>query len=337
MGSKHMHRTTPIRLLLVLFVSLSLFLTACGSSQPPRTFKIGIVSALTALEPLVEGFKVGMTEQGYVEGQNVTYLYDKPTSTSNYSAEQLSPQLQKMVEAKVDLIVTVGAPATQAAKNATEGIAVPIVFVPLADPVKSGFVKSLTNPGGNFTGVAVPPEQQGNRLKYLLKVAPDIKRVYIPYDATDTTAELYVKITSDMAGKLGVELVTQPVKNTDEALAAIRTVPENVQAIFTLPSGPLIGNRSKDLVEVSLQKKLPLSMSGLASAEQGVLLAYNVRGDMTGKQAARLVSKILKGATPADTPVETADGYLAINLKTAQAIGLTVPDTVLREAWNIIR
>jgi putative ABC transport system substrate-binding protein len=332
-----MHRTTPIRLLLVLFLSVSLLLTACGSFQPPHTFKIGIVSALTVLEPLVEGFKAGMTEQGYVEGQNVTYLYDKPTSASSYSAEQLSPQLQKLVEADVDLIVTVGAPATRAAKNATDGSELPIIFVPIADPAKAGFVKSLTNPGANFTGVALLPEQQGNRLQYLLKVAPDVKRVYVPYDATDATAELYVKIMNDMAAKLGVELVAQPVKNADEAMAAIHTIPENVQAIFTLPSGPLISNRSKELIAVSVQKKLPLSMSNLAQVDQGVLLAYNFRNDMTGKQAARMVAKILKGAQPADTPVETADNYLAINLKTAQAIGLTVPNSVLREAWNIVR
>jgi putative tryptophan/tyrosine transport system substrate-binding protein len=140
-----------------------------------------------------------------------------------------------------------------------------------------------------------------------------------------------------MAAKLGVELVMQPANNADEALAAINNIPENVQAIYTLPSGPLISNHAKEVIAVSLQKKLPLSMSSMSHVDQGALLSYNFRVDAAGEQAARIVAKILKGAKPADTPVEMVDGYLAINLKTAQAIGLAVPEDVLREAWNIIR
>ncbi len=331
-----MHQTTPTRTLLILLVSVSLLLTACGSPQT-RTYKVGVVNALTTLGALVDGLKAEMTAQGYAEGKNVTYLYEQPTSTSSYSAEQLAAQVQKLVQAQVDAIVTVGGPATQAAKDATAGTALPIIFVPIADPVQAGFVKSLTNPGTNLTGVALPAEQQANRLQYFLKVAPAIKRIYIPYDAVDTTAPLYVKIMTDMAAQLGVELVTQPVKTADEALAAINTIPENVDAIFTLPSGPLISNHIKEVIAASLQNKLPLCVSSPAQVDQGALVAYNFRVDAAGKQAARLVIKILNGTKPADIPVEKADGYLSINLKTAQAIDLTVSNDVLREAWNIVR
>lgn len=331
-----MHRITPSQLLLTLMVFVSLILTACGA-PPARSYKVGIVYASISLEQLVTGLKAGMTEQGYVEGKTVTYIYEKPTSASSNSPEQLSAQVQKLVQAQVDLIVTVGTPATQAAKDATAGTTLPIVFVPIADPVKAGFVQSFQQPGANITGVASPPERQGKRVEYLVQIVPNVKRIYVPYDAVDTSAALYLKITSDAAAKLGIELVTQPIKSADEATAAINTIPDNVQAIYLLPSGPLMSNRSQDLIKVSIQKKLPLSVSNPAQATQGALFAYNFQNETAGKQTARLVAKILTGTKPADLPVETADSFLTINLKTAQAIDLTIGDDILRQAATIIR
>ncbi|HEX2908695.1 MAG TPA: ABC transporter substrate-binding protein [Phototrophicaceae bacterium] len=332
-----MNQTHTRRLLLIVIVLVSLFLAACGGSQTPTTVKIGIVYASTTLEQLVDNIKVGMTAQGYEEGKTVTYLYDKPTSASSNSPEELTAQVQKLVQAQVDLIITVGTPATQAAKDATQGTTMPIVFVPIADPVQAGFVQSITHPGGNITGVATPPSLQGKRLEYLPTIVPNLKRIYIPYDAVDTSAEVYLNVIRETAAKLGIELVLQPVKTADEALAAINTIPEDVQAIFILPGGPLISNKSKELIAISLQKKLPLFVSSPAQVDQGALSAYNFNNEVVGKQAARLVIAILKGVKPADTPVESADFFLSLNLKTAKAIGLTISDSVLRYAETIIR
>jgi putative ABC transport system substrate-binding protein len=273
-----------------------------------------------------------MVDQGYVEGKNVTYVYSGAAS----SLDKLEPDAQNLVVAKVDLIVALGTPAAQAAKKVTTGTSVPIVFLPVSDPVTAGIVQSIANPGGNLTGIATGVEVHGLRLQWLLKVAPNVKRVYVPYDTGDAATAAGLKAVQNAAAKLGVELVTREIRNADDVTATIADIPGKVDGVFLL-AGTIVGTHMNDFITVSLQNKLPLSAPMVPQVSSGALLSYGFDNQAIGKQATRLAVRILKGAKPADLPVETSEFFLSINLKTAQAIGLTVPDDILRQAATIVR
>jgi putative ABC transport system substrate-binding protein len=326
----------PIRgLFLLLTIGVFVF-TACGTSQPDqatsKSFKIGVVSGGSNLDLVLTGFKAGMAEQGYAEGKNVTYVYDGAVA----GADKLEAAGQKLVAAKVDLIVSLGTPATQATQKATAGMTIPVVFVPVADPVKAGIVQSMTNPGGNITGVVSGVEVQVLRLGWLLKVSPNIKRVYVPYDAVDDASKLALNAVKESASKLNVELVTREIRSADDITAALAEIPGKADAILILP-GSAVGVKLDEFVKLSLEHKLPLSSPILGQVNSGVLMSYSFSQEAAGKQAARLTDRILKGAKIANLPVENAEFFLAINLKTAQAIGVDVPSDILRQASTIIR
>jgi putative ABC transport system substrate-binding protein len=314
---------------LIGVIVIALLLTACGVT--PKTYTIGIINISSNQETTLRGFKEGMTELGYVEGNNVTYIYEGPVN-----AKKLDATAQGLVNAEVDLILSLTTPATQAAQRATAGTAIPVVFIPVTDPVGAGVVKSLTKPGGNITGVTYT-SQEGKRLEWLLQIAPTIKHVYIVYNPKDQSPVLALKSAKETAATLGIELVTREATTTDEAKTAFMNIPENTDAIFVLPDS-IVNTNIVDTYRMAIELKLPTSGPNVNTINDGALSAYGV--DLTiaaKKQAARLASQILKGAKPADLPVETAEYFSAINLKTAQAIGLEIPDTTLRQANIIVR
>lgn len=332
--SSNTHRRTIIAAMLLF----QFLLVACGSAQStpaaPRVYKVGILSGGTNFDTVLSGFKAGMTGLGYVEGKNLTYVYNGPANSNDL--DKLQAQGQDLLKAQVDLILTLGTPASQAAQKITTGTSLPVVFVPVGDPVSVGIVQSLLKPGANITGVTSTVAVTANRLEWLVKAVPTIKRVFVPYDTDDPATALYFQNTTETAPKLGLELVTRPIANNDDVTAAIKEMPGKADAIFLLP-GSIVGARLADFVKASLEDKLPMSSPITGQVNQGVFLAYGFGNDSSGKQAAGIVDRIFKGAKPADLPVETAEFYLALNLKTAQAIGVTVPDEVLRQAATIIR
>lgn len=330
--NSHLYR----RLVAIASILVQLLLAACGTSQADQTkassFKIGMISTGAQFVPIIAGFKAGMADLGYVDGKNVTYIYDGPTT----SRDQLDPAAQKLLAAKIDLITTFGTSAAQAAQKATVGTTIPVVFVPVVDPVAEGIVQSLKNPGGNLTGVATGVQVHAQRLEWLLKISPNVKRVYIPYDPSDPATVPVMKAIQDAASKLGVELVTQQVHTADDVTAALGTIPGDVDAIFIVP-GNIVGPRVKDFIQASLQRKLPLSSNLKSQIDLGSLLTYSFGDAEVGKQLAGMADRILKGTKPADLPVQSAEFFLAVNVKTAQAINLTIPDEVLRQATTIVR
>jgi putative ABC transport system substrate-binding protein len=324
--------------LIVLVALVSLFLTACGSAPPAqpqtRIFKIGEISTSSRFDIAITGFKAGMVDQGYVEGKNVAYVFEGVTE----SAEKRDAAAQKLVAEKVDLIVAFGSPASLAAKKATEGTNIPVVFVPVVDPVKAGLVQSLRNPGGNLTGVTVGADLYTKELDWLLKISPKIKRVYVPYDSPNNpAAALALAAIKEAAPKIGVELVIREIKKVEEVPEVIAEIPSKADAIYLVPGSVHVTAKLDDFLKASLDHKLPLSASVLDWVKNGALLSYSSSDAEAGKQAGRLADRILKGAKPADLPVETAEYFLAINLKTAAAIGLTIPDDILRQATTIVR
>ncbi len=315
---------TIARVMLVTMVG-GLLLSACGAEQ--ETYTIGVVNFTVGLDPVIEGFKEGMAELGYIEGENITYIYEGASG----SIDGLDPIAQGVVKADVDLILSLTTPATQAAQRATAGTDIPIVFVPVTDPVGAGVVDSLTKPGGNTTGITFGT-QEGRRLEWLIQVVPTIEQIYAPYNPKDQSAVLALETAKEAATKLGVELITPEVNTPEEVLVAIENIPEEVDAIFVLPDS-MVG-----LQRAAINGSgLPTSGPNATAAIDGSLTGYGFDLTAAGKQAARLADQIFQGIEPADLPVETAEFYSAVNLKVAEAIGLDISDTVLRQADIIIR
>ncbi len=327
---KHSQQFKYLSILFVLFIIIGLLLAACGGDQ--KTYTIGVVNLSPLQEGTLEGFKEGMTELGYIEGENVTYLYEGATG----DMDKLDSVAQGLVEANVDLILSITTPATQAAQRATAGTDIPVVFVPVTDPVGAGIVDSLRQPGGNITGVTFGI-QEGRRLEWLVQIVPTIEEIYIPYNPEDRSAVLALEAVSEVAPKLGVELIARETSTPEEVAAAFENIPEDADAIFFLPDS-VVNARIGDWLETAIELELPTSGPNPAAVEAGHLTAYGI--DLTAsarQEAARLADQILRGIKPADLPVETAEFYLAINLKTAEAIGLDISDEILIQADTIIR
>jgi putative ABC transport system substrate-binding protein len=324
------NRTQKRWTILVGVVVFSLLLTACNGAAK-KTYTIGVINLAPTLEEALTGFKQGMTELGYIEGENVAYIYAGPVG----SIDKLDGAAQDLVKAKVDLIFSITTPATQAAQRATAGNNIPVVFGVLTDPVGAGVVTSLTQPGGNITGVTFGP-QEARRLEWLTKIAPAVKRVYIIYNPNDSSAKLALATATATAARLGLEIISREASNPDEVTAALTDFPENIDALYLLPDSQTEAQLA-DILAVANARHLPTSVANVGAVEEGPLYSYAMKLEPTGRQAARLADQILKGIKPADLPVETTEFFLAINLKTAEAIGLAIPDDILSQADTIYR
>ena len=329
---KHDRQLSNSYILILIFLLLTgLLLTACGGTAQAKTYTIGIVNLSANLEMVVDAFKEGMAELGYVEGENVSYIYEGPVDV-----DKLDAVAQGLVEADVDLILAITTPATQAAQRATAGADIPVVFIPVTDPVGAGIVDSLTQPGGNTTGITYS-NQEGQRLGWLLQVVPTIEQVYIVYNPQDQSPVLALESVNEVAGKLGVEIITREASTPEEIAAAFDNTPQEADAIFFLPDS-LINARQIDWFKMAIELKLPTSGPNVATVQEGTLTAYGIDLAVAARQeGARLADQILRGIKPADLPVEMAEFFSAINLETAEAIGLDIPDTILRQADIIIR
>ena len=324
------NRTRKGWAVLVGLVVLSLLVTGCGAPKA-KTYTIGVVHSNATLDPVLVGFKARMTELGYVEGKNVTYAFH---GVLKNEAAAIDADVKTLMDQKVDMFFTLGTIATQSAKKAVAGTKVPVVFAPVVNPVAEGVVDSISRPGGNVTGI-----QRGNvvgkSLEWLLKVAPGTKKVYLFYNPADVVSVTTMQPLPDAASKLGVEFVPTKVTSEDQVLAAIQTLPKEA-AIFYIPA-PTIDDKVADICKAAMERGIPLGTYLLNDVNKGALVGYGATWDAVGKQAARIADQVLKGTKPADLPVETDEAFLGINLKTANTIGLNIPDEILRQANTVIR
>jgi putative ABC transport system substrate-binding protein len=329
MKHNHLLKYSPL-LLLIFFLISGLVLTACGGvTQAKETYTIGVVNYVPVLDTVFEGFKAGMAERGYVEGENVTYIYNGVVEPK---PEAVDREIKSLLDQKADLFLTLGTLPTLSAKKAVEGTEIPVVFAPVINPVEEGAVESISHPGGNVTGV-----QNGNTIakamEWLLNLVPGTKTIYVPYNPKDEVSVTSIKPLPEIASALGVELVLGEVHSQEEAMAALETLPKDT-AIFLVPAPSLEQNA---LIEVAVKRGIAVGSTNLSLLETGALVGYGASFAAMGKQAAGLVDQVLKGTKPADLPVETAEYFLNINLQTAKAIGLDIPDEILRQADTIIR
>jgi putative ABC transport system substrate-binding protein len=320
------HRYAPTLLVLCLMLT-GLLLTACGGITPAKTYTIGVVNYVSALEPVLAGFKARLAESGYVEGKNVTYLYH---GVLQPEPQVIAQEVQRLMDQKVDLFLTLGTQPTLAAKQAVAGTNIPVVFAPVRNPLKEGVVQSISHPEGNATGVK-NGESLPKTLEWLRKIVPQATTVYVMYHPKDRVSRTVIEPLPAIASLLGIELVLDEVRSQEEARVAIASLPKDTAILVVpMPSLEPVGT----LIEAAVQRGLAVGASYL---QDGALFIYEADRFAMGQQAARLADQILKGTRPADLPVETAEYFLRINLKTATGIGLDIPDEILRQAHLVMR
>jgi putative ABC transport system substrate-binding protein len=320
-------------------VAIVVALPVCGAraeaQQPKKVPRIGFLSAvpLSSMSARVEALRQGLRELGYVEGQNIVLEYrfaeGKPDQVSHNAAE--------LVRLKVDAIVTAGATDTGAAKKATSTI--PIVMAFDSDPVGSGFVASLARPGGNITGLSsLSPEISGKQLELLKDIVPRLSRVTVFWTSIDPGSAQALKETEGAARAVALRLQYLEVQSSDDLESAFKAATrERSQALILLRS-PVFSTHRTQLVGLVAKSRLPVMFPRRDYVDAGGLMSYGASDTDLFRRAAIYVDKILKGAKPADLPVEQPTKFeLVINLKTAKQIGLTIPPNVLARADKLIR
>jgi len=324
------------------FASTALLLAVAAAGPPadaqqaPKTAKIGILSATTpaALAPSVEAFKQGLRELGWVEGKSFVL----EVRYGEGKVERLSELARELVALKMHVIVTPADLSIAAIKRETQTI--PIVMALSSDPVGAGFVASLARPGGNITGLSnISPELSGKRVELLREAVPGLSRLALLWNPEVRGAVLDYKEAASAARSLRVEVQSVEVSRAEDLDRAFSTITSWRAQALMLPGINPVGfaNRAQ-IVSFAQRNRLPSMFPTKEYVDSGGLMSYGPSLVDLFRRAAGYVDKILKGAKPADLPVQQPTKFeLVINLKTAKALGLTLPQSLLRRADEVIQ
>jgi ABC-type uncharacterized transport system substrate-binding protein len=303
-----------------------------AESQPAgKVYRIGILVP-GSTSPQIHAFREGLRDLGYVEGQNLAIEY----RSAEDRLERLAGLAAELVTLKVDIIYANVTPAAQAAKNATQTI--PIVFGASSDPVDYGLVASLARPGGNITGLSnTGADLSGKRLELLKEGVPGISRIAVLWNSANPIMARQLRETEVAAQVLGAQLQVVDVRGPDDFARAFRAVAMGRPGALVVLADFLTMNHRGRIAEFATKNRLPAISEFREFAAAGCLMAYGPSAPDLGRRAAVLVDKILKGAQPGDLPIEQPTKFeLVINLKTAKALGLTIPPSLLLRADQII-
>jgi putative ABC transport system substrate-binding protein len=319
----------------VALVGISLLSGCEKSPSPAKVPRIGFLGVGSREDRafLINGFLQGLRELGYVEGQNIVIEY----RFSEDRNDRLPGLAAELVDLKVTLIVASGTPASFAAKHATSTI--PIVMGGVsANPVETGLVASLARPGGNITGMSMMSSQlSGKRLELLKAIVPGLTRVAVFWNPPNPAYGPILKELEAAAPTLGLKLQRLEVRVPEDFEGAFKAATRQRAGALITPGDPLVANRRKAVADLALKYRLPTTMDIKEFAEVGGLLSLGVDLVDSYRRSATHVDKILKGANPADLPMEQPTKFdLVVNLKTARALGLTIPQSVLVQATQVI-
>jgi putative ABC transport system substrate-binding protein len=305
------------------------------AQQPTKVPRIGF---LTAPSPSVqadrtEAFRQGLRELGYVEGKNIVIEW----RYAEGKLDRLPALAAELVRLKVDVIVSGGLGGTRSANEATNTI--PIVMTQDPDPVGNGFVVSLAHPGGNITGLSLlAPELSGKQLELLKEVLPKVSRVAILGTSISSSTAQALRETELAAGALALKLQYLDVRDPKDIEAAFRAASKERTDALLMLGGPVLASQRTQIIDLALKSRLPTIYRTRSDVEAGGLMAYGANGIDLSRRAATYVDKILKGAKPANLPVEQPKKFeLIINLKTAKQIGVTIPQSMLYRADKVIK
>jgi len=324
------------RVLLILVVVVVLAVGVIAEAQQPKKVpRIGYLApaSLSALAARTEAFRQGLRELGYVEGKNIVIEW----RSAEGKIDRLPALAAELVRLKVDVIVTTGPTATHPAKEASSSI--PIVMAQDIDPVGTGFVASLARPGGNITGLSsLAPEISGKQLELLKETVPKLSRVAVLWASSNPANAQMLREMERAAATFGVKIQSLDVLGRKDFQTAFGAASkERAEAVLVLQNGVAAAHRT-EIAELAVKSRLPAIFPRLEFVEDGGLMSYGASFTHMDRRAATYVDKILKGAKPADLPVEQPTKFeFVINLKTAKQIGLTIPANVLARADRVIR
>ena len=322
--------------IVVLVVTLAMCGAVARAQQPAKVPRIGYFQAppFSAVVARTEAFRQGLRELGYVEGKNILIEYRSAEGKS----ERVPALAAELVHLKVDVIVTGGSVLTRAAKEAT--VTIPIVMAQDIDPVSNGFVASLARPRGNITGLStLAPEISGKRLELLKEIIPRLSRVAVLGTSTQPGNAQQLKETELTAQAFGVKLQYLDVLSPKDIEPAFRESSKGrADAVVMMVAGAVAAAHRTQILELAVKSRLPTMYQQNTYVEAGGLMSYGVNFTDLDRRAATYVDKILKGAKPADLPVEQPKKFeFIINLKAAKQIGLMIPPNVLVRADRVIK
>jgi putative ABC transport system substrate-binding protein len=323
----------------LLWMPLCALLLALGvpveAQQPKKIARLGYLAAVSAAAdaPRLEAFRQGLHDLGYMEGQNLFIEFRHEGG----GFERLPELAAELVGHKPDVLVAVTTNAAQAAKKATTTI--PIVFMGMTDPVTTGLVDSLASPGGNITGITnMAAILTSKRLELFKETLPTVSRMAVLWDPQAPGSVPQWQASQQPAQELGLHLYSMEVSRVEHYEAAFKEAVEARNTALWVTLNPLANSNQKKIADLAITHGLPSICARSDYAENGCMMAYGPGYSIEGKDGARYVDKILKGAKPADIPVEQPLRFeLVINLQTAQKLGLTIPQLVLFQADKIIR
>jgi putative ABC transport system substrate-binding protein len=317
-----------------MMLTLSLLAAPLAAAAPPgKVYRVGYLAAIPPPAHLWEALLDGLREYGYSEGRNL--VFERRFSEGH--AERFAAFAAEMVQLKIDCIIAITTPAALAVKNATQTI--PVVMTTAIDPVGAGLVASLARPGGTVTGNAILyPELSTKRLELLKDVVPGLSHVVVLWNAANPANASVWQATQAAAGALGLLLQAQEVRSAQDFEDAFaRTAQVHPEALLVLDDA-LIAMHRQHIAEFATQQHLPSVFAARESVVAGGLMSYGPSLSDLFRRAATYVDKILQGVKPADLPMEQPLKFeLVINLKTAKALGITIPPHLLVLADEVIR
>lgn len=306
---------------------------AARAQAPAKVPTVGFLgpTAPQAWAPWTKDFVGRLAELGWVEGRTVKIVY----RWADGQTDRFGELAAELVALKVDLIVTAGSMTRQTMQATTQ---IPIVFALASEPVATGMVKSLSRPGGNVTGLSLEaPDLAGKRLSLLREVAPAARHVAVLADTAYPASVLDLDRVKAVAPSLGFDFLPLEIRRAEDIAPAFAGLGDRADAMYVCGADPVINNNRDRINVLALRAKLPTVYGERPYAVSGGLIAYGPNVSDMFKRAAEIADKILRGAKPADIPVEEPNTFdLVVNLKTAKALGLSVPQTLLATADDII-
>jgi len=326
----------PILRYSILFWALSFCLSDVAQAQQSRKgARVGYLAAVSASAdaPRLDAFQRELRELGYVEGQDLIVEYRHEAR----AFDRLPALAAELIASKIDVLVAVTTNAAQAAKRTTA--TVPIVFMGVTDPVAAGLAESLARPGGNVTGITnIAATLTGKRLQFLKLTIPRVSRVAVLWDPKAPGSIPQWRESQQPARELGLQLYSMEVSSVDRYEAAFKEAVNAGNTAVWVTLNPLANSNQDAIAKLAIANNLPSICARGDYAENGCLLAYGPSYDAEGRDGARYVDKILKGAKPASLPIEQPTKFeLVVNVQTAKRLGLTVPAAVLLQADKIIQ
>jgi putative ABC transport system substrate-binding protein len=321
-----------VKLALILVIAVLFAPLPADAQQAGRLHRIGVLSHDSFPPALLESFRGGLRELGYVEGRTLAF----EMRHADGKIERVADLAEELVRLKVDVIFAIHTPAALAAKKATT--AIPIVVTRVADPVKTGLVSNISRPGGNITGLSFIPELlSGKRLELLREALPGIRRVAVLWTADNPGATEVAMAMEPASARLGLQLLKTPVRSHGDFGAAVEGAKRDGAGALIVTDDAFVTRHRVELVKLAAKHSMPVFSLFEPVAEAGGLMAYGPSTPDMYRRAAYYVDRILKGEKPGDLPIEQPTRFhLVVNVKAAKALGLAIPAALQLRADRLI-